>query len=295
MERGHWVVGPGRIGTAFASALAGGPGALLAIGRRELAVGHPMLKLPTLSYVTEYPGPPPPGTCVLLAVPDAAVAGVAAELEGLGEPGDGCVALHLSGAQPASVLDPLAARGYATGSLHPLQTLADLEHGAERLRGSFLTFEGDAEARAAALEIVDAAGGRMLEVHAADKARYHAACVFASNYVVACAAAATRLLSESVGVSREEAARALQPLWSGAAANLADPGLPQALTGPIARGDLETVRANLAALHGVSRALYAWLGLEALELGRELGLDPAMAEAIEAELRRNSVAGTDQA
>jgi predicted short-subunit dehydrogenase-like oxidoreductase (DUF2520 family) len=292
-ERSYWVVGPGRAGTAFASVLAGA--GVLVIGRSELAPDHPVMKLAGVRYATDYPGPPSPGTRVLLSVPDDTVAAVAAGLARLGEPGDGCVALHVSGALPASILEPLARRGYATGSLHPLQTLADPQRGAERLRGSFCTFEGDPAARNAATEIVEAAGGRMLEVHAADKARYHAACVFASNYVVACAAAATRLLSESVGVSREEAARALQPLWSGATANLEDPGLPQALTGPIARGDLETVRANLSALDDESRELYARLGLEALQLSRELGLDPATAEAVEAELRRNARGGTEQA
>lgn len=294
VERGYWVIGPGRTGTAFASVLASEGHPVFVIGRRELAAGHPVMKLPAVRYATDYPGPPPSGTCVLLSVPDGAVAAAAAALARLGEPGDGCVALHVSGALPASILDPLAERGYATGSLHPLQTLADPLRGAQRLRGSFCTFEGGPAARDAASDIVDAAGGRMLEVHAADKARYHAACVFASNYVVACAAVATRLLSESVGISREEAARALQPLWNGAAANLDDPGLPQALTGPIARGDLETVRANLSALDDASRELYARLGLEALELSRELGLDAATAEAVEAELRRNATGGTEQ-
>jgi predicted short-subunit dehydrogenase-like oxidoreductase (DUF2520 family) len=68
-------------------------------------------------------------------------------------------------------------------------------------------------------------------------------------------------------------------------ANLEDPGLPGALTGPIARGDVETVRANLAAMDEVTRGLYARLGLAALELSRELGLEAAAATAIERELR----------
>ncbi len=294
MESRDWIFGPGRMGTAIATVIAGAGREVLVIGRDAAEAGHPLRKLPGARVVRRVPGPPADGTRVVLAISDAAIPAVAGELAALGPPGAGSVALHLSGAQPASILEPLARCGYATGSLHPLQTVADVEHGAERLRGAFFTFEGDDRARESAAEIVAAAGGRMLEVHAGDKARYHAACVFASNYVVACAAAATRLLADAVGVSREEAVRALSPLWSGAAANLEDPGLPRALTGPIARGDVETVRANLAALDNGTRALYARLGLEALALSRELGLDPARARELEDVLEAESGEGTEE-
>jgi predicted short-subunit dehydrogenase-like oxidoreductase (DUF2520 family) len=229
---------------------------------------------------------------VLLAVPDGAIAAVAAEVAGLGAPGAGCVALHLSGAQPARVLAPLAERGYAIGSLHPLQTVADPLRGAEQLRDAFFTYEGDPEAREAASEIVRAAGGRMLEVHATDKARYHAACVFASNYLVTCAAVGTRLLAAAAGIDREEAARALQPLWHGAIANLDELGPTRALTGPVARGDVETVRAHLATLGGAVREVYAGLAWQALQLSREAGLDPAAASELEAALRDSIRGGT---
>ncbi|HSG82824.1 MAG TPA: Rossmann-like and DUF2520 domain-containing protein [Gemmatimonadota bacterium] len=295
MDAHCWIVGSGRMGTAFATVLAGAGRELLIIGREDVEAGHPVRRLPRTRVVSRAPGPPADGTLVVLAISDAAIPAVAHELAGRGEPGAGCVALHLSGARPASILEPLARRGYATGSLHPLQTVADREHGAERLRGAFFTFEGDERARQPAADLVAAAGGRMLEVHAADKGRYHAACVFASNYVVACAAAATRLLADAVGVSREEAALALGPLWSGAVANLEQTGLPRALTGPIARGDLDTVRANLAALDSGTRALYARLGLEALALSRELGLDPVRAQEIEDALKGDPGEGTEEA
>lgn len=258
---------------------------LLFVGRRESAPGHPVMDNPGVRYAGTPPGPPPDGTCLLLAVPDGAIAEVAAGVAGLGAPGAGCVALHHSGAQPAAALASLADRGYATGSLHPLQTVADPLQGAERLRGAFFTYEGEVEARAAAVRIVEAAAGRMLEVHAEDKARYHAACVFASNYVVACVSVATRLLADAVNVGRSEAAQALQPLWAGALANLERPGLPRALTGPVARGDLETVKGHMGSLAGGTRDLYGRLALEALELSREQGLDEATAAAIEAEIR----------
>jgi predicted short-subunit dehydrogenase-like oxidoreductase (DUF2520 family) len=281
----YWIVGPGRMGLSLGTVLArAGTSELLLVGRREGAPDHALMGSSGVRYAGAVPGPPPDGTCLLLAVPDGVIAQVAEDVARLGRPGSQCVPLPHSGAQPAAVLAPLADAGYATGSLHPLQTVADPAQGAERLQGAFFTFEGENEARAGAARIVEAAGGRMLEVHAEDKARYHAACVFASNYVVACVSVATRLLAEAVNVGREEAAQALQPLWLGALANLERPGLPRALTGPVARGDLETVKGHLESLAGGTRALYGRLALEALALSREQGLDAETAAAIEAEI-----------
>jgi len=292
----YWIVGPGRIGLSLGSVLAqaGAPRELLFVGRRERPPAHPLLEWPGTSYTNRLSGPPSADTCVLLAVPDGAIAGVASEIAALGRPGDRCTALHLSGAQRAEILAPLAGRGYAVGSLHPLQTVAEPGGGAERLRGSFFAFEGDAGARKSASDVVEAAGGRMLEVHAGDKARYHAACVFASNYVVTCAAVATRLLAAAANVSEEEASRALQPLWRGAIANLDTLGPLRALTGPVARGDVDTVKAHLATLDGETRDLYAELALRALELSKQAGLDAGIAARIEAEIHGSKTGGSER-
>jgi predicted short-subunit dehydrogenase-like oxidoreductase (DUF2520 family) len=267
---------------------------LLFIGRRSRAPQHPVLALPGVGYSVASPGPVPRGTRVLLAVPDGAITPVASEIARHGDPGPGSVALHLSGALPTGALAVLAECGYAVGSLHPLQTVADPLRGAERLKNAFFTFEGEGEARDAAADIVNAAGGRMLEVHAADKARYHAACVFASNYVVACGAVATRLLASAAGIGEGEAARALRPLWGGAIANLDQLGPSGALTGPVRRGDLETVKAHLAALDGDTRQVYAELAWQAVQLAKQAGLDAKDAEAIETEIKNSRIGGAGQ-
>jgi predicted short-subunit dehydrogenase-like oxidoreductase (DUF2520 family) len=267
---------------------------LLFIGRRSRAPQHPVLALPGVGYSVASPGPVPGGTRVLFAVPDGAITPVASEIARHGDPGPGSVALHLSGALPTGALAVLAECGYAVGSLHPLQTVADPLRGAERLKNAFFTFEGEGEARDAAADIVNAAGGRMLEVHAADKARYHAACVFASNYVVACGAVATRLLASAAGIGEGEAARALRPLWGGAIANLDQLGPSGALTGPVRRGDLETVKAHLAALDGDTRQVYAELAWQAVQLAKQAGLDAKDAEAIETEIKNSRIGGAGQ-
>src|SRR5690606_24287151 len=102
---------------------------------------------------------------------------------------------------------------------------------------------------------------------------YHAAAVFASNYLVTLAATAVRILRE-IGVPEEDALPALIPLMRGTLDNLEDLGLASALTGPIARGDLDTVRTHLARLSPDDRALYCALGRETLQLALAAGLDP---------------------
>ncbi len=111
------------------------------------------------------------------------------------------------------------------------------------------------------------------------KVLYHAGAVVASNYVVTLAGLAARW-AEAAGLSAELAGQIYRPLLAGAAANLAGTSPPKALTGPIRRGDLDTVRAHLAALGPEDRRLYAVLGLETVRLAREGGLEPGIAQEL---------------
>jgi predicted short-subunit dehydrogenase-like oxidoreductase (DUF2520 family) len=120
----------------------------------------------------------------------------------------------------------------------------------------------------------------VLEVSAGGKPAYHAAAVLASNYVVALLAAAERLLADA-GVPGEGGRAALAALAAGAVANVAERGPVAALTGPIARGDADTVRRHLARLSPEDRSLYCVLARETVELARRQGLDPGAAARLE--------------
>jgi predicted short-subunit dehydrogenase-like oxidoreductase (DUF2520 family) len=104
------------------------------------------------------------------------------------------------------------------------------------------------------------------------------------NYVVALAGAAARL-GASAGVPADLSAKLYLPLMVGALENLERQSPAVALTGPVRRGDLSTIRAHLAALGADDRVLYAVLGLEALRLAREAGLDPVRADEVGQVLR----------
>ncbi len=134
----------------------------------------------------------------------------------------------------------------------------------DRLSGAFFTLEGDAEAVFAAEALLDAAGNRHRAIAAADKVRYHTAAVFMSNLVCGLAFEGISLLQDC-GFTADEALSATAPLFLGNAAAIAERGPVAALSGPIERGDAETVRAHLAALDGQALATYATLSLSVCE------------------------------
>jgi predicted short-subunit dehydrogenase-like oxidoreductase (DUF2520 family) len=278
-----WIVGAGRAGLALALLLerAGAAGRRTVIGRRAQAPDHPLFVGDALAaeYLADLPTPNPPPSGIVIAVPDDAIAEVAERLAALALPA-GTPVVHLSGALGLEPLESLARAGAVVGGVHPLRAITDGVAGAEQLRGAYFGVEGEGAARSLAERIVAAAEGRVLEIAPGAKALYHASAVLASNYMVALLAAAESL-AERAGLAREVAHGALSELATGALAAAAERGPAAALTGPIARGDAETVRAHLAQLSGGERRLYSVLGREALLLARARGLDAAAAGRIE--------------
>ena len=223
---------------------------------------------------------------VLIAVSDAAIPAVADELA-LGGMSGG-VALHTSGAHGPELLAPLAARGVSCGVIHPLQTIADPTLGAAALRGATFGVSGDAAAIDWALQLVDAAEGIPLRIRANAFASYHAGAVMAGNAVIAAIDAAVVLLG-AAGVEQRAALRAIGPLCLTSAQNALDIGPEAALTGPVQRGDAETVRAHVEALAKCPpyvADLYRASGHALLEIARRRGLDATAAGAVEAALDR---------
>jgi predicted short-subunit dehydrogenase-like oxidoreductase (DUF2520 family) len=129
--------------------------------------------------------------------------------------------------------------------------------------------------------LVIACEGHALPIDPGGKALYHAAAVFASNYAVALLAVAGRLM-ERAGVGEADAQAALAGLARGAVENVAGHGPAAALTGPVARGDADTVERHLARLSGPERHLYCLLGREALKLARARGLSGEAVSRLEA-------------
>jgi len=275
-------VGAGRLGPALGLRLhrARAFGALTVTGRRPVALDHPLFDgdPPAAEYRGAIDPPSPDVDAIVIAVPDRAVAEVAERLASL-DLHPSIPILHTSGSRSTEVLRPLARRGHSVGSMHPLAAIADPVDGADRLAGATWGVEGGGAAEALAERIVLACGGRAVRIAPGGKPAYHAAAVFASNYAVALLGVAERLM-EQAGVEAEAARTALAALAAGAVENVAARGPAAALTGPIVRGDAETVALHLARLSADERALYCLLGREALRLARMGGMDAAAADRI---------------
>jgi predicted short-subunit dehydrogenase-like oxidoreductase (DUF2520 family) len=281
MSERLFFIGPGRAGLSLGYALwqAGAVEALTYCGRRPDPPPHPLFIEGVADYVFGLTRPLPDTTAVFLSVPDLALPEISAALAAHGTAPPGCVAFHLSGALGTDPLAPLLARGYGIGSLHPLQTLADPVLGARQLTGVYFSVSGEPVALAVARRIVHHLNGTTLAIPVSRRPLYHAAAVFASNYLAGLMAAAGRLMAQA-GVPEDEALDAILPLARGGLENLERMGPVQALTGPISRGDLETVRLHLRSLEPRERLLYSALGREILHLAVEGGLDPEVAEAM---------------
>jgi predicted short-subunit dehydrogenase-like oxidoreductase (DUF2520 family) len=285
-----WIVGAGRTGPALGLRLhrAHAVGRMTITGRRASAPALPLFTgdPPPAEYRSSIEDAPADPDAIVIAVPDRAIAEVAGRLAAIDLPASIPI-LHTSGTHSGDVLQPLAERGHAVGSVHPLAAIADPISGADRLAGATWGVEGGGAAGALAERIVHACGGRALHVAPGGKPAYHAAAVFASNYAVTLLSVAERLM-EQAGVPATEARPALTALAAGAVENLGARGPAGALTGPIVRGDVETVAMHLGRLSADERALYCLLGREALRLARAAGLDAGAAERLGALLGEGS-------
>jgi predicted short-subunit dehydrogenase-like oxidoreductase (DUF2520 family) len=183
---------------------------------------------------------------VLIAVPDRAIGGVAAELARLG--GDrwrGKVVLHTSGALDSSVLLLLAGLGAATGSIHPMQTFGS--RGPAKLAGCVFGIEGSPAALKVARKMSRQIGGIAVRLAGKNKGAYHAAGSFACSHVLTLIEAATRMLMAQ-GFTRQQATAALLPLTRQTLDNLERMGPRAAWTGPMSRGDFSTLQHHADAL-----------------------------------------------
>ena len=210
---------------------------------------------------------------ILIAVSDDAIPEVAAGLAAAGL--TGAIVLHTSGAAGPEALAALRVRDNSVGVLHPLQTVPSAELGVQTLRGATYAFAGDASAAAWARDLIAQLAGKPLPVDPQRWQHYHAAAVMACNYQVTLVDAALELM-EIAGIDRTAALDALGPILRATIDNVLATGPEKALTGPIRRGDVGTIRRHLAALQRIAsqetRQLYSAAGLRTIPIAERTGL-----------------------
>jgi predicted short-subunit dehydrogenase-like oxidoreductase (DUF2520 family) len=260
------IVGGGRVGTALGFALTRKGWELAAIVDRDAAAARESRRIIGRGRATTDIRRAACGTRVLfICVPDDAIEAVAKKLARSGSGWSGRLVFHTSGLVTASALDPLRAQGASVASLHPVQAFPGKKGGARLFNGIYWGLAGDGAAVKAGREIVKTLGGRSFILLEKDKPLYHAACSLASTAFISLEGAAAALL-EDAGIPRKSAEAILLPLVQGTLQNVRKLGLKNALTGPLVRGDVLTVRRHLEVLRSrpLHLAIYRALGRQAL-------------------------------
>ena len=214
---------------------------------------------------------------VVLAVSDEAIGELSRRLGRSTQLRTGASLLHLSGAAPSDLLRTEGAER-TCASMHPLQTL--LGDGDVRRPFPWI-LEGDDEAVAVAKALARALDCPVARLPADAKARYHAAATTASNLLVALASIVHRQATMA-GLPADQVPALFAPLMETTLAHLTDRGPADALTGPVLRGDLQTISRHLEVLGDQPEdlACYRRLSLQLVELARQRGLDSHSASAI---------------
>lgn len=198
----------------------------------------------------------------------------------------GAVILHTSAIAEPGGLIALTGAGFPGGTFHPLVPFTDPEVSAGLLRKGWIGIDGDIAARNMSRRIAGHLGARTIDIPAGKKPAYHAAAVMSSNFPVVLASVAGHLMHE-IGIPESSAYQAVESLIAGAVANMKNAVPDDALTGPVVRGDPETVDKHLRALAGHDRAaeVYRALSLAAVEIAGRRGTDQKKLAAVRGILR----------
>jgi predicted short-subunit dehydrogenase-like oxidoreductase (DUF2520 family) len=211
---------------------------------------------------------------VLVTTPDDVLCNVAEELAAIDNlHWDALTAAHTSGALTTTALLPLKRRGAKTVSIHPMQTFSNVVSSPASLKGIYFGVEGDPDAIEVAKSLIHDVEGHVIIIQQESKTLYHVAGVLASNYLVTLINLIGEIFS-SIGVPRTEFFEVIEPLLDQTLRNIKHTSPANALTGPIERGDVGTVRLHLEALSMRLPHLipfYTAMGLETVRMAVRKG------------------------
>ena len=206
----------------------------------------------------------------LIAVSDDQIAACCDKLAASGRVRPGTVVFHCSGALAASVLASAATCGALLASVHPVRSFAAPEEVARSFAGTWCGVEGDAGALAVMTPLFTGIGAQLVPIKPEAKTVYHAAAVFACNYLVTLLDVAVQAYGQA-GIPQDVALKIMEPLVRKTVDQVFAAGTAAALSGPIARGDMQTVATQQAAVSAWRPAhgdLYALLAKETLLLAQ---------------------------
>jgi len=276
-------IGAGTVGTALAMLLSQKGYQFVGASRRGRAAAGAVSNLHLLN---DNQAVADAAELVFITTPDDAIAAVASGVKWR----RGQSVVHCSGADSVAILEPARQAGAQVGGFHPLQTFAGVREAVENIPGSTFGIEAGEPLLTTLKAMAEALGGHWIELKAEDKVAYHAAAVFACNYLVTLVKMATDLW-QTFDIPADRATQALLPLIRGTLHNIETIGIPDCLTGPIARGDTGTIKKHLKALGEKAPARlppYRQLGLQTIPIALAKGkIDAKQAKEMESVLQAN--------
>ena len=276
------IVGPGNLGDALALTLteAGYPVSAVVVRQGSKTVRRAKALARRIGAEVVAFGTRPLATdMVWLAVPDDAIAGVARQLAQSGD-WRGKLVIHSSGALTSDELAPLRAKGARVASVHPMMTFARGE--VPQMAGVAFAMEGDLAAVRVAKSIVDDLGGNPFAIKKQNKVLYHAFGSFASPLVIALLASMEEV-GIAAGIRKRDIKAVIGPLLEQTLRNYLKRHAAAAFTGPLARGDVATIRRHLLAMEKLPETRMVYVSL-ATAAARTLPVRNS--KRIERELRR---------
>ena len=279
-------IGAGTVGTALATRLSSKGYSVVAVSSRSQASAgrlaqavsgcHAYNKSQDVADIAEL---------TFITTPDDAIATVASEVRWHA----GQSVVHCSGADSTASLEPAKKLGAQVGVFHPLQTFASVRQAIENMPGSTFALESEGPLLSTLKDMAAVLDGHWIELKASDKVVYHAAAVIACNYLVTLVKVATDLW-QTFNIPPEQATQALLPLIRGTIHNIDTVGIPECLTGPLARGDVGTIKKHLEALQKAAPNLlstYQELGLQTIPIALDKGrIDQKQAQELQVILKQ---------
>jgi predicted short-subunit dehydrogenase-like oxidoreductase (DUF2520 family) len=263
------ILGLGKVGTAVGYLLKSAGYRIVAVASRSIS---------SLNYGVAFTGGNPSTSfsdaarkadCILITTADDAIQSICDKVSHEGCTGPGKKVIHMSGAGGLDLLSSARKSGAYVASIHPLQSFADVEGAIKNIPGSTFGITANDEIKDWAVKLVRDIGGISFFIPEEDKTLYHAAACMASNYLTTLMHSVEEIYM-SLGLSRDDAIRAFWPLVIGTLKNIEMKGTVASLTGPVARGDIGTIKKHLGAFREkLPRYLqsYCIMGILAADIG----------------------------
>lgn len=225
--------------------------------------------------------------CILITTPDDKISSACKEIA-LCPAIKNKLVFHMSGAGDLDILDSAKKAGASVGSIHPLQSFSSIDQAIKNIPGSYFAVTSDNKAQAPAKNIVRNLGGIPFLISSNQKPLYHAAACIASNYFVSLMNTVESIY-QAIGLNEKDAKKAYLPLVYGSLRNIEKSDSISSLTGPIARGDLGTIKKHISAISKnlpQYSSLYSSLGLITVKVAQKKGtLNARQAKEINAILK----------